>query len=374
MTCAACSARVQRTLERTPGVSAANVNLMTGSATVSYDPSTVTPDRLVEAIRDTGYGAELPPRTRCVESRWLDAQDGLARRRSRESPPQARAEHCSRRRDDRDATSGIGGIERSTGRDAWLPARGHPAGRRVGGPALLHPRVGGVPAPRADMNTLIAVGHRSGLRLQPRRDAGGRLVPARGIEPHVYYEAVVWIIALVLLGNLLEARAKSRTVRRHPPADRACARARRACVRDGVEMEIPLGRLRPGDEVVVRPGEKIPADGIVVDGISHVDESMLTGEPVPVRKAAGDSVVGATLNRNGALRFRVERVGADTVLSRIIRLVQQAQGTKAPIQRLADRISAVFVPVVIAIAVVTFVVWLAGRARAGLPARARRRR
>jgi Cu+-exporting ATPase len=127
--------------------------------------------------------------------------------------------------------------------------------------------------------------------------------------------------------------------------------------RDGVELEIPLARLRPGDEAVIRPGEKIPADGTVVEGASHVDESMLTGEPIPVGKRPGDTVVGATLNRNGTLRVRVERVGADTVLSRIIRLVQQAQGSKAPIQRLADRISAVFVPVVISIAIATFVLW-----------------
>ncbi|HEY9505835.1 MAG TPA: copper-translocating P-type ATPase, partial [Gemmatimonadales bacterium] len=179
----------------------------------------------------------------------------------------------------------------------------------------------------------------------------------RGIQPHVYYEAVIWIITLVLLGNLLEARARSRTadaIRRlvelRPPTARV--------FRDGAELELPLSQVRPGDEVRVLPGEKIPTDGTVVDGASHVDEAMLTGEPAPVRKIAGDAVIGGTLNRNGALRLRVERVGADTVLSRIIRLVRQAQGSKAPIQRLADRIAAVFVPVVMAIAVLTFVVWL----------------
>jgi Cu+-exporting ATPase len=179
---------------------------------------------------------------------------------------------------------------------------------------------------------------------------------ARGIAPHVYYEAVVWIIALILLGNFLEARAKGRTVgaiRRLMGLRPATARV----LRDGGEVEVPLAQLRVGDEVLVRPGEQIAADGTVVDGSSYVDESMLTGEPVPVAKGSGDTVVGATLNRNGALRFRVDRTGADTVLSRIIRLVQEAQGTRAPIQRLADRISAVFVPVVISIAIATFVLW-----------------
>jgi Cu+-exporting ATPase len=179
---------------------------------------------------------------------------------------------------------------------------------------------------------------------------------AQGIEPQVYYEAVAWIIALVLLGNVLEARAKGRTsgaLRRLIGLRPTTARVQR----DGREEEIPLAQLREGDEVVVRPGEKIPADGVILEGSSYVDESMLTGEPVPVFRGAGDRVIGATLNRNGAFHFGVTRVGPDTVLAQIIRLVQQAQQTKAPIQRLADRISAVFVPVVISLAIATFVVW-----------------
>jgi P-type Cu+ transporter len=160
----------------------------------------------------------------------------------------------------------------------------------------------------------------------------------------------------VLLGNLLEARAKGRTsdaIRRLIGLRPASARV----LRDGVEAEVPLAALRAGDEVVVRPGETVPADGVVLAGGSWVDESMLTGEPVPVRKEVGDRVVGATLNRNGAFHFRADRLGSDSTLSRIIRLVQQAQGARAPIQRLADRISAVFVPVVISIAIATFVLW-----------------
>ena len=209
----------------------------------------------------------------------------------------------------------------------------------------------------ADMNTLIAVGTGAAFGYSLFVTVAGSWLAARGIQPHVYYEPVIWIITLVLLGNLLEARARSRTaaaIRRLIELRPLTARV----VRDGGEVEIPLARLRPGDEVLVLPGEKIPADGAVVDGTSHVDESMLTGEPTPVRKAAGDRVIGATINGNGALRFRVEQVGGDTVLSRIIRLVQQAQGSKAPIQRLADRIAAVFVPVVMGIAAVTFIVWL----------------
>ena len=208
----------------------------------------------------------------------------------------------------------------------------------------------------ADMNTLIAVGTGAAFLYSLVATVAGHRLLARGIEPHVYYESVLWIIALVLLGNLLEARAKGRTsgaIRRLIGLRPTTARV----VRDGSETEVPLAAIRAGDEAVVRPGETIPADGVVLDGASWVDESMLTGEPVPVRKEPGDRVVGATLNRNGAFRYRIDRLGADSMLSRIIGLVQQAQGARAPIQRLADRISAVFVPVVLSIAIATFVLW-----------------
>jgi Cu+-exporting ATPase len=346
MTCAACSARLQRTLERTPGVNGANVNLMTGFATVSYDPDSVTPENVVDAIRDTGYGAELPATDSMVEE-MAGAEDSRRAHERRELRLKFGVSLV--------ATLLVTAL--SMPPRPWLMlAVTLPvvtwAGRHfyVRAWAAFRHRA-------ADMNTLIAIGTGAAFGYSLFVTLAGRWLAARGIEPHVYYEAVVWIITLVLLGNLLEARAKSRTadaIRRLIELRPLTARV----LRDGSEVEIPLAQLRPGDEVVVLPGEKIPADGIVVDGTSHVDESMLTGEPAPVRKGVGDSVIGATINRNGALRFRVQRVGPDTVLSRIIRLVHQAQGSKAPIQRLADRIAAVFVPVVIAIAVITFVVWL----------------
>jgi Cu+-exporting ATPase len=355
MTCAACSGRVQRTLEQTSGVESANVNLMTGAATVAYDPSVTSPEQLVETIRATGYGAELPPPEEAPEG-LLDAQD------------EARAAEASelRRKFAVSAVAGVavmalgmvpGAMTRAGGDFARylqlaliLPVVGW-AGRHFYTRAWSAFRHHG-----ADMNTLIAVGTGAAFLFSAIVTLFDDWFAARGVEPHVYYEAVVWIIALVLLGNLLEARAKGQTsgaIRRLIGLRPATARV----VRAGVEEEIPLAGLRPGDEVLVRPGESIPADGTVLEGTSNVDESMLTGEPTPVAKRAGDTVIGATLNRNGALRFRVDRVGGDTVLSRIIRLVQQAQGSKAPIQRLADRISAVFVPIVLSLAIVTFVVW-----------------
>jgi Cu+-exporting ATPase len=207
------------------------------------------------------------------------------------------------------------------------------------------------------MNTLVAVGTGAAFLFSVAVTLGDDWLSARGVQPQVYYEAVTWIIALVLLGNLLETRAKGRTsgaLRRLMGLRPTTARV----LRNGIEQEIPLRELREGDEVVVRPGEKIPADGLISGGESYVDESMITGESIPVLRGPGDRVIGATLNRNGAFNLSVTRVGPDTVLSQIIRLVQQAQGSKAPIQRLADRISGVFVPVVILLAIATFVAWL----------------
>ena len=350
MTCAACSSRVQRSLEKTPGVTSASVNLMTGEATVDFDPATVAPERLVAVIRETGYGADLPRADATAEAAF-ESQD-----------------------EERSAEAGV------LWRKFWVavvPAAlmmvlGHPhtdamrwlelgvtlpvvlwSGRHFYVRAWTALRHGG-----ADMNTLIAVGTGAAFGFSVFMTVAAGWVSARGVMPQVYYEAVAAIIALILLGNVLEARAKGRTsgaVRRLIGLRPDTAQL----LRDGVEVSVPIVQVRVGDVLVVRPGEKIPVDGVVVQGASSVDESMLTGEPVPVAKAAGDEVVGATLNRNGSLRVRATRVGRDTTLSRIIALVRGAQGAKAPIQRLADRISAVFVPAVIAIALVTFGVWYA---------------
>src|ERR687898_1691732 len=382
MTCAACSARVQRALERVPGVSAASVNLMTGSATVEFDTESVAPEQLVEAIRATGYGAELPKADESLEEVLQDRDEAHAeelrvlRRKAVVSlvaavltmvfsmvlaavAPGSMSDPLMRL-----MMPAVDGLLRaapwmqSVSADSWrylllgltLPVVGW-AGRHFYTRAWSAFRHHG-----ADMNTLIAVGTGAAFLFSLAVTLFDDALAARGIEPRVYYEAVNWIIALVLLGNLLESRAKGRTsgaLRRLIGLRPTTARVLRA----GREEEIPLSELREGDEVVVRPGETVPADGVILQGSSYIDESMLTGEPVPVSRGAGDRVIGATLNRNGAFHLSVSRVGQDTVLSQIIRLVQQAQGSKAPIQRLADRISAVFVPVVLSLAVATFVLW-----------------
>ncbi|HEV7366416.1 MAG TPA: heavy metal translocating P-type ATPase [Gemmatimonadales bacterium] len=358
MHCAGCSARVQRTLEHAPGVAAANVNLMTGSATVEYDPLTITAELLVETIRETGYGAELPREAESAEQ-MLDARDEA---HSADIADLRRKVWFSLAVSLLVMLFSMEDVQRavpSLSADGWrylllgltLPVMGW-AGRHFYSRAWAAFR-----HRSADMNTLIAVGTGAAFLFSLAVTLFDDWFLAHGVVPQVYYEAVVWIIALILLGNLLEARAKARTweaLRRLIALRPATARV----IRRGLEEEISLDQLRVGDEVIVRPGETIAADGVVVDGTSHVDESMLTGEPVPVFKGPGKPVTGATLNRNGTLRFRVTRVGPDTVLSHIIRLVQQAQESKPAIQRLADRIAAVFVPVVLLLAMATFVLWL----------------
>ena len=383
MTCAACSARIQRTLERTAGVASANVNLMTNSATVEFDPTVSSLDALVAAIRDTGYGAELPrPEQAAGEAETADelrlaAERATLRRKVTVSLaaaavamligiPLGEAAMAQGAADPlmrlmmplgqalRSVVPGVFSVSADTWR--WtlllltLPIVFW-AGRHFYMRAWAAARHGG-----ADMNTLVSVGTGAAFLFSLAMTLGAPYFMARGVEPHVYYEAVIAIIALILLGNYLEARAKGRT----SAAIRKLVALRpdtAHVVRGGEVVDLPLGEVRTGDELLVRPGETIPVDGVVLEGTTMVDEAMLTGEPTPVAKRAGSPVVGATLNRAGAIRMRATRVGGDTVLAQIIRMVKEAQGTKAPIQQLSDRIAAVFVPVVIVIALGTFAVW-----------------
>jgi Cu+-exporting ATPase len=209
----------------------------------------------------------------------------------------------------------------------------------------------------ADMNTLVAVGTSAAYAYSTAATfAPGLLADASGAI-HVYFDTSAMIITLILLGRFLELRARGRAsqaIRRL--ADLAPRTA--TVVRDGAEVEVPIGDVAPGDTVRVRPGEKVPVDGVILEGASAVDESMITGESVPVDKGPGDEVVGATINRTGSFEFRATRTGRETVLAQIMKMVEDAQGSKAPIQRLADKVASVFVPAVIGIAAVTFVVWL----------------
>jgi P-type Cu+ transporter len=361
MTCAACSARVQRALETAPGVESANVNLMMKTATVSFDPSATSPDTLVEAIKATGYGAELasPDQTAFEEQ---EARDRAQDEEFRELRTKAIVSGVSGAVIMAVSMASMGAMNGMHASRPFLFAQlGTALVVMVWAGRHFYTRAWAAARHRsADMNTLIALGTGAAFVYSVVATLAPELFLASGVSPDVYYEAVIIIIALILTGNAFEARAKKQT----SSALRALVHlqpktARVVRIDDGreVERDTPIERLVAGDTIIVRPGERIPVDGTIVSGESAVDESMLTGESLPVPKRTGDSVIGATINRTGSFRYRATTLGADSVLARIVKLMRDAQGSRAPIQKLADRISAVFVPVVIAIAIVTFVVW-----------------
>jgi len=357
MTCASCVAHVERELKATPGVQDVAVNLATERATVEFDPAVASIDVLSAAVIEAGYEPGIP----------ID-----------QSAPPVVEDHTDELRDLRRKTifslivfvasmAVMPLMHRDSTYHVWhwvLLAATLPvmvwAGARfyVRAWASVKRRV-------ADMSTLVALGTGAAMFFSVFVTIAPHTMHRAGLPVAVYYEAVSGIIALLLLGNLLEARAKGRT--REAIAKLLALRPATARVlRDGREVEVAIEEVRVGDRLIVRPGEKIPVDATVVEGTSAVDESMLTGEPMPVAKKAADRVTGATVNGAGALTIEATRVGSDTTLARIVRLVEAAQGSKAPIQRLADKISAVFVPIVLAIAVVAGAIWLA----ADTPARA----
>jgi Cu+-exporting ATPase len=386
MTCAACSARIQRTLEKQPGVAGANVNLMMKTATVHFDPNVVSPERLVDAIKETGYGAELasPDQSAFDEQ---EARDRATAEEFRELRTKA-------------IVSGIVGILAMI---VSMPLMSHigisdPFMRWATGGLhpLFHaalPWLYSLPMQAvtgtlmvatlgvmlwagrhfytrawaafrhhsADMNTLVAVGTGAAFLYSLVATVAPSFFFSRGMAADVYYEAVIIIIALILTGNAFEARAKKQTanalralVHLQPKSARV---VRQGADGADVEVDAPIETVETGETVIVRPGERVPVDGEVLSGESAVDESMLTGESLPVFKKAGDAVIGGTINRTGAFRYRATTLGADSVLARIVRLMRDAQGSRAPIQKLADRISGIFVPVVISIAIATFVTW-----------------
>ncbi|MEK6577537.1 MAG: heavy metal translocating P-type ATPase, partial [Nitrospirota bacterium] len=207
-----------------------------------------------------------------------------------------------------------------------------------------------------DMNTLIAVGTSAAYLYSIIATFFPSLFEAGGLSADVYYDTSTAIITLILMGRLLEARAKGQTSAAIKKLIGLQAKTARV-IRDSSELDIPIEDVIVGDIVVVRPGEKIPVDGVVIEGYSAVDESMITGEGIPVEKEAGDKVIGVTINKAGTFKFEAAAVGKDMALARIIRLVEEAQGSKPPIARLADQIAGYFVPSVIAVAVITFFIW-----------------
>lgn len=386
MTCASCVKHVQQALDQQPGVAASSVNLLARQATVSYDPQQISVEVLVDAIRQRGYGAALP-----------DPEADLAR----EQAAQEKAEQDELQ--DLRRKAGVAAVIGVFAMMASMPLMSSGAAHGPGGDPVLRWTMhvvdpllqatvpwlyqmdrtvlryallvmtflvmswagrsfytrawAGFRHRNADMNTLIAIGTGAAFLYSVAATVAPDWFQNHGVTPDVYYEAVVMIVAMVLLGNSLESRARGRTssaLRKMLNLQPAQARL----VRDGVEVDVPVTELRAGDRVRIRPGERIPVDGLVVEGAASVDESMLTGEPLPVSKAAGDTVVGGTLNRSGSLMFEVTATGGATRLSQILKLMRQAQASKAPMQRLADKVSGVFVPIVVSVAIATFAAWM----------------
>ncbi len=353
MTCAACEARVQKTLKQTPGVKDASVNLMMANATVTFDAGETSTDKLVNAIRETGYEASVPGP---VENAIEDQAN-----RDREQAAEFRELKVKA------IVSGAAGLIamfvpmllHGSGAERELSFAMLFASLGVMGWAGRHFYVRAWAAFRhraADMNTLIALGTGAAFVYSVIATIAPEFFISHGAAPDVYYEAIIIIIALILTGNAFEARAKRETTAALRSLAGLQPKTARV-LRNEVEVEIPLEELVSGDIVVVRPGERLPVDGEVVSGQSAVDESMLTGESVPVKKVEGSRVVGATINGTGSLRYRATTLGSDSVLAQILKMMRDAQGSRAPMQHLADRVSAVFVPTVIVIAIVAFVVW-----------------
>jgi len=380
MTCAACQSFVQKTLQKQPGVADATVSLMTNDATVAFDPAVVSAELLVKTIADTGYGAELA----------LPAASAIAEQEDQDRSQQVELTGLSWK----------AGVSLAAGVVAmllsmplmreymsdpfiewWMSATTPAVARALPWLYRVDPDLLGyvllaltivvmswagrhfytrawsaLRHGTADMNTLVAVGTGAAFLFSAAATLTPELFLSHGVRPDLYYEAVIIIIALVLVGNMMENRAKGHTsaaLRRMMDLQPKTARV----LRGGHTPDIPVGEVRGGDTVLVRPGERIAVDGEVLSGTSAVDESMLTGESMPVAKGPGDRVIGGTVNRSGAFQYRATTLGAQSVIAQIVRLMRDAQGSRAPIQKLADKISAVFVPVVMLIAGATFLVW-----------------
>jgi Cu+-exporting ATPase len=392
MTCAACQANVQRALARQPGVADASVNLMTGQARVTFDAALTQPAALMAAVDAIGYGATLPDTT-------LSALDAQASRDD---------EHVREFRDLR-LKAIVSGVLGAVCMLASMPLMAGPAGHAVHGTAAMTtgdpvmrwaagslspwlatvaPWLYAVPADalrwalmavttavmawagrrfytsglRAlrhgvpDMNSLVAIGTGAAFLYSAVATIRPSALASAGVVPDVYFEAVVVVIAFVLAGRALEARARRQTA--ESLRRLAGLQPESATLVDGAEeRQIAATAVRSGDVVLVRPGARVPVDAQVIDGRSDVDESTISGESMPVAKGPGDRVTGGTVNGAGALRVRATTVGSASTLAQIVRLMRDAQASRAPIQALADRVSAVFVPGVMAIAVVTAVVW-----------------
>ncbi|MEG1905058.1 MAG: heavy metal translocating P-type ATPase [Bacteroidales bacterium] len=346
MSCASCAVNVEEHVRKLPGVGSASVNFASNTLQVEFDPKKITLQQLQQEVRSIGYDLIVE------DENAVEKQEASEQKHYHELKIKT-----------------IG---------AWLVA----IPLMIMGMffmqidwlkwvemALCLPFLFYFGASffvnawkqlkhkKANMDTLVALSTAIAFLFSLFNTVYPEFWTHRGLEAHVYYEAAAVIIAFILLGKLLEARAKSNTssaIRKLMGLQPKTARV----VVNGEEKEVPIASIKPGDIVAVRPGEKIPVDGVVKSGYSFVDESMITGEPIPVEKKADDKVIAGTINQKGAFTLEATEVGADTLLARIIRMVQEAQGSKAPVQRIVDKVAGIFVPIVIGLAILTFIIWI----------------
>lgn len=355
MTCAACSTRIEKGLNKTKGVLQATVNLALEKATIEYNPAVVSPKDMVERVEKLGYGATI---------KSADDDQEAVDHRTKEIEVQKRKFIFSMILSIPLLWSMVGHFSFTSFlyvpdlfMNPWFQmALATPVqfyiGKQfyVGAYKALHNK-------SANMDVLVALGTSAAYFYSVYLAIG-----TIGMEGHtvgLYFETSAILITLIILGKLFEARAKGRSSEAIKKLMGLQAKTAMV-VRNGEEVEIPLEEVITGDIILVKPGEKIPVDGEIIEGMSALDESMITGESVPVDKTVGDSVIGATINKNGFIKMKATKVGKDTALAQIIKVVEDAQGSKAPIQRLADAISGIFVPIVVGIAIITFLIWYFG--------------
>jgi P-type Cu+ transporter len=359
MSCAACASSIESAVMSVNGVRDGIVNFGAELATITYDPRQTDPTAIQLAITEAGYSADP------LQSQNPIAQQDAAqqRRQSRETNELARKVAVA------SILSGIiviGSLPMMTGLNLpFIPTWLHHAGMQLVltipiqfwcGLDFYRNAWKAFKRHAATMDTLVALGTSTAFFYSLLPTFYPDFFRSQGLQPDVYYEAAAVVISLILVGKLLEGRAKKQTgaaIRKLIGLQAKTARL----IRNGTEIDTPIEEVQIGDIILVRPGEKIPVDGEIVAGKSTIDESMVTGESVSIAKQVGDEVIGATINKTGSFQFQATRVGKDTVLAQIVTLVQHAQGSKAPIQKLADRVTGWFVPVVIAIALLTFMVW-----------------
>ena len=347
MSCAVCALNVETTLNAQKGVYGAKVNFAGSTVLVDYNPREVTPAELQKAVEASGYELVVENTEDVEQADRLQREEFLALKRK---------------------TIGaivlaipvfvIGMFFMHMPYGNWIMlAFTVPVMAFFGRDFFVHAYLQ-LKHGRANMDTLVAVSTGVAFLFSLFNTIWPKYWTSRGLEAHVYYEAAAVIIALILLGRLLEAKAKFSTSTAIKKLMGLQPKTVVKILADGSEIEVPIREVMVGDTLVVKPGEKIPVDGEVTEGASFVNESMITGESIPVEKVKGQLVYAGTINEKGSFRFRADKVGGETVLANIIRMVQEAQGSKAPVQKLVDRIAGIFVPVVMGIAVVTFIVWM----------------